>query len=201
MARRQCSIFEKPGCNFAGSSTNAGVRRLRCRCWHARVFSRAFTHPCIAAAYGHIRRRWQTTMLTLAFFASSLVLGAVLAYHRCAARAWIAIFVFLLSLAWWACGWSMPLAMASALLAAIAAVSYPGPLRRRLISRPLLQRFRRALPQISATEREALDAGTVWWDGELLSGDPDWRRLRALPSPRLNAEEQAFLDDEKSFKG
>jgi acyl-CoA dehydrogenase len=68
------------------------------------------------------------------------------------------------------------------------------PLRRRLFSEPLLGWFRRVLPTVSQTEQEALDAGTVWWDGELFSGRPDWSRLLAMPPPRLSAEEQAFLD-------
>jgi acyl-CoA dehydrogenase len=66
-------------------------------------------------------------------------------------------------------------------------------LRRRLISAPVLAWFRRALPQVSQTEQEALDAGTVWWDGELFSGQPDWGKLLALPKPELSAEEKAFL--------
>ena len=68
------------------------------------------------------------------------------------------------------------------------------PLRRALITAPLLKPFKRALPQMSATEREALEAGTVWWEGELFSGRPNWTRLHELPAPRLSAEEQAFLD-------
>jgi acyl-CoA dehydrogenase len=75
-----------------------------------------------------------------------------------------------------------------------AAVLSVPPLRRALISDPLLHWFRKALPQISQTEQEALDAGTVWWDGELFSGKPDWNKLLAIPKPRLSAEEQAFLD-------
>jgi acyl-CoA dehydrogenase len=47
------------------------------------------------------------------------------------------------------------------------------PLRRAVISAPILKIFRKVLPQISATEQEAIDAGTVWWDGELFSGHPD----------------------------
>jgi len=68
------------------------------------------------------------------------------------------------------------------------------PLRKALISRPFLRAYLRLLPTMSATEREALEAGTVWWDGELFSGNPDWSRLRANPPARLSAEEQAFLD-------
>ena len=68
------------------------------------------------------------------------------------------------------------------------------PLRKALISRPFLRAYLRLLPKMSDTEREALEAGTVWWDGELFSGNPDWSKLRANPPPRLSAEEQAFLD-------
>src|SRR5258708_5068134 len=47
---------------------------------------------------------------------------------------------------------------------------------------------------MSNTEREALEAGTAWWDGELFSGNPDWSKLSANPTASLSAEEQAFLD-------
>ena len=69
-------------------------------------------------------------------------------------------------------------------------------LRRAVISAPILKIFRKVLPQISATEQEAIDAGTVWWDGELFSGHPDWNKLLAFPKCSLSAEEQAFLDNE-----
>ncbi len=68
------------------------------------------------------------------------------------------------------------------------------PLRKAVISRPFLRAYLRLLPKMSTTEREALEAGTVWWDGELFSGKPDWSKLRAIPPPRLSAEEQDFLD-------
>ncbi len=68
------------------------------------------------------------------------------------------------------------------------------PLRRWLISRRFLRVYKRMLPPMSDTEREALEAGTVWWDGELFSGGPDWKKLLAMPPPRLSDEEQAFLD-------
>ena len=80
------------------------------------------------------------------------------------------------------------------LIAAAAIVVGVAPLRRRLLSDPMLGWFRKVLPQVSQTEQEALDAGTVWWDGELFSGRPDWKRLLAYPKPTLTAEEQAFLD-------
>jgi acyl-CoA dehydrogenase len=77
---------------------------------------------------------------------------------------------------------------------AIAAVLNIVPLRRLLISNQVLAIFRRILPDMSQTEKEAIDAGTVWWDADLFSGKPDWNKLLAIPQPKLSAEEQAFLD-------
>ncbi len=68
------------------------------------------------------------------------------------------------------------------------------PLRIALISRPFMRAYRRLLPPMSDTERDALEAGTVWWEGELFTGNPDWRKLHGAAPPRLSAEEQAFLD-------
>lgn len=67
-------------------------------------------------------------------------------------------------------------------------------LRRKLIGDPCLRLFRKIMPRLSETEREALEAGTVWWDAELFSGRPNWKKLLATPAPTLTAEEQAFLD-------
>ena len=67
-------------------------------------------------------------------------------------------------------------------------------LRRTYVSRRLLNVYRRMLPTMSKTEQDALEAGNVWWEGELFSGMPDWRKLNRLPAPKLTDEEQAFLD-------
>jgi len=80
------------------------------------------------------------------------------------------------------------------IVAALAAVAFVPPLRRALLTNALLGLYRRILPDMSPTEKEAIDAGTVWWDGELFSGAPDWNKLLAIPEPVLSAEEQAFLD-------
>lgn len=68
------------------------------------------------------------------------------------------------------------------------------PIRRNLLSRPLLALFRKIMPEISETEEEALLAGTSWWEAELFSGQPHWETITSLPSPELSAEEQRFLD-------
>ncbi len=72
--------------------------------------------------------------------------------------------------------------------------SHGQPWRMRWISDPMLKLFRRVTPKMSQTEREALDAGSVWWDGELFSGRPNWKKLHQLPEPHLSEEEQAYLN-------
>ncbi len=68
------------------------------------------------------------------------------------------------------------------------------PLRRLLISDRLFGWFKKSLPRMSSTEREALEAGTVWWDAEIFSGRPRWRKLLKTPSPQLSEREQNFVD-------
>jgi len=66
--------------------------------------------------------------------------------------------------------------------------------RRDFISKPIFRWAGRALPQLSATEREAIEAGDVWWDADLFGGNPDWTKLLNFPPARLSTQEQAFLD-------
>lgn len=80
--------------------------------------------------------------------------------------------------------------------AVAAAVLNVALVRRYLVSAPvmgLLARLR-FLPTISDTERDAIEAGTVWVDGELFSGRPDFERLLSEDYPELTPREQAFLD-------
>jgi len=68
------------------------------------------------------------------------------------------------------------------------------PLRRALLSNRLYDWFGTVMPPMSDTEREALESGTVWWDAELFSGRPRWKKLLKTPAPSISAEEQAFVD-------
>lgn len=68
------------------------------------------------------------------------------------------------------------------------------PFRLDYLSKRLLAFYKSVSPEMSTTEQEAIDAGTVWWDGELFSGKPDWQKLHGISQPKLTAEEQAFLD-------
>ncbi len=90
--------------------------------------------------------------------------------------------------------WLAVVILGIALIAGIV-ISFP-PLRRRLLGPLLLSVYRRRMPPMSQTERDAIDAGTVWWEGDLFSGRPDWDRFLAFPPPRLTSEEQSFLDNE-----
>jgi acyl-CoA dehydrogenase len=78
--------------------------------------------------------------------------------------------------------------------AAIASIFLNKPWRKKLVSNRVLAYFRRSLPSMSQTEKDALEAGTVWWDGDLFSGKPDWNKLLDFPVQRLSAEEEAFIN-------
>ena len=68
------------------------------------------------------------------------------------------------------------------------------PLRKRVVTRPFMKTYLKLLPAMSQTEKEALEAGTVWWDGELFTGAPRWEKLLTSQVPRLSPAEQAFID-------
>ncbi len=86
--------------------------------------------------------------------------------------------------------WAVVLWVVFAPLAALNVES----LRREYLTQPLLDIFRTMVPSLSRTERDALESGSVWWEGELFSGIPDWSKLTQLPAPKLTDDEQAFLD-------
>ena len=134
-------------------------------------------------------------MATFLWIAGLLALAWALAYWSASRWAWAgAIGAWLVALS--TVGAFPPLARGAlwTVFGAAAVVFLIPSLRRALVSDPLLGWFRKVLPQVSQTEQEALDAGTVWWDGDLFSGNPDWAKLLAVPRPSLTAEEQAFLD-------
>ena len=133
-------------------------------------------------------------LIAIAWALSLLGVALVLAYRR--AVLWLSCCVLV---AWLACHWAFagaPLwwnALLSVPFAALLLLNFR-PLRLLLVSRPFLKAYRRLLPPMSSTEREALDAGTVWWDGELFTGGPSWEKLMSAKAPALTAAEQAFID-------
>ena len=127
--------------------------------------------------------------------AAAAALVWILAFVRASAPACtIGIGAFLGALTLWSGAGGHTKATLWTLFLVVVSLLVVPQLRRALISDPLLYWFRKALPQVSQTEQEALDAGTVWWDGELFSGRPDWNKLFGTPKPRLSPDEQAFLE-------
>ncbi|NZA28282.1 acyl-CoA dehydrogenase [Luteimonas sp. SJ-92] len=123
-----------------------------------------------------------------------LLVGAFAAYHRLRLAVWAAL-TFTALLACWLLGaHSVATAVAAAIAALIAVPLLIPAIRRPLITRPLLGFYLKILPPLSETERTALEAGTVGFEGELFSGRPDWQVLLDQPKAELSAEEQAFLD-------
>ena len=125
----------------------------------------ALAGVALALAYRRVDLRTATAALGLAIVACIVLAGA-----------W-----------WW---WDLLLLAAWAGMLALNFTE----LRCEHVTAPLLRFYRTLVPHISDTEREALEAGTVWWDGELFTGLPDWSKLEALPPPQLSAAERAFLE-------
>jgi acyl-CoA dehydrogenase len=130
----------------------------------------------------------------LCWCVGTLVIVMWLAYRRVSLAA-STLTLALLTLAYWilgesAEGWKIAASVPVFLLALLNLRA----LRVRLITRPFLKAYLRMLPTMSSTEREALEAGTVWWDGELFTGGPDWKKLMSASAPALRADERAFLD-------
>ena len=125
-----------------------------------------------------------------------LIVGvAWLAHRRVAplpAMGVVAVYLLAMGLFSHAPGWLLGIFWI--LLAVPAALLLLPDMRRKVFTAPLFNWFQKTLPPMSQTERDAIDAGTVWWDGELFSGRPDWNQLLAYPKAQLTEEEQAFID-------
>jgi len=128
---------------------------------------------------------------TLIWFASAIILSWFMAYTRAALTTYTFVFTILMiigsvfnviSFAGWV--------FFAALAIPLNVVSF----RKEYISKPLLKLFKGIMPEMSRTEKEAIDAGTTWFEADLFRGNPDWTKLHNYPKPRLSAEEQAFLD-------
>jgi len=133
-------------------------------------------------------------MSALLPFLVVLLVIAVAAYHRWS----LAVFCAVAAAALVAVGLSglAPIAnwIVAGLLAVVVLPLLLTPIRQNLVTAPLLKFYTKILPPLSDTERTALEAGTVGFEGELFSGAPDWQQLLSQPKPTLTAEEQAFLD-------
>src|SRR5512140_1164002 len=136
-------------------------------------------------------------MLTLLWLIAVLVAALALAYVNASGLVITVATAVALAVAWGA--HLLPPWLALLLAAAFVLLAIPlnvVSLRRQLISEGVLKSFRPILPPMSQTEREAIEAGSVWCDGELFSGKPDWKKLLDSHRPTLTAEEKSFIDNE-----
>jgi len=131
-------------------------------------------------------------MSVLAWSLVLLTAALTLAYRRAPLTAWFVVGALALLVETFQRG-AAPMLGWSLWLVALLLLWFR-PVRRRLLTAPLLSWFRKVLPPMSDTEQVALEAGTVWWDRELFSGRPDLGALLDYPAPALSAEERAFLD-------
>jgi acyl-CoA dehydrogenase len=128
---------------------------------------------------------------------STITIVWYLAYQGAGAGLWIAVlisslvaFTLTTDIQWYI---STPLWLVAAALILVLGIPH---MRQRLVTARLLKQFRKVMPAMSTTEREALEAGSVWWDAELFSGRPNWEKLLNTPRPHLANQEQNFLDNQ-----
>ncbi len=128
-------------------------------------------------------------------FLMLLITTLLSAYLRLSLKAWTALTaaVLLGCMVFFDSGWLASLLISTLFLIPAVALNVPG-IRQQYLSRSFMQFYKKSLPNISETERVALEAGTVGWDGELFSGKPDYRKLHALNKPELSSEEKDFLE-------
>ena len=129
-----------------------------------------------------------TTTLTL--FGVILVIGAM-AYRR--ASLFTATLATAAALAAGALYGHVPL-LVWVLFAVIAIPLNLVEFRRNQLTKPLFKIYKSIMPEMSRTEKEAIEAGTTWWEADLFAGNPNWKKLHAIPVSTLSAEEQAFMD-------
>ena len=122
-----------------------------------------------------------------------LVAFLILAYNGKAWWGWLVGLLFAFGAWYLAAPNSLTLLVLAVISAAI--LSFFGlPVLRRILSARLMKLMQSVLPTIGETEEAVLQAGTVWWEADLFSGSPEWRKLIDFKLPALSAEEQAFLE-------
>jgi len=134
-------------------------------------------------------------MITFAWISLFLVTLLTLWYHRASLVVWSIGLVALLAVV--SVFSQLHVATITILWIVLAAIFIPLnilPLRRQFLSRRIIRIYRKLMPTMSDTEKEALTAGSVGWTADLFSGMPDWDKLHKIPAAKISEEEQAFLD-------
>ncbi|TNG03502.1 MAG: acyl-CoA dehydrogenase, partial [Gammaproteobacteria bacterium] len=117
-----------------------------------------------------------------------------MAYHRLPLWSWAVVIISSGWSIWWFVYPNIFILITMIALTAGLTMLIALPVRRTIVTRPAFGIFRKKVPVMSETERQALEAGDTWWDGELFTGKPNWKSLLDTPAPQLTQEEKAFLD-------
>ncbi len=130
------------------------------------------------------------------FFVLLIVLTIAFIWFRMSMQTWLiaATVVMGVGLVTGTTNWILSIVMLLVTTPLLILLYFAPELRRKLLTDPLYKVVKGSMPPISPTEQEAIDAGTVWWDAELFSGEPHWDKLMSLPKPMLNQEERAFIE-------
>jgi acyl-CoA dehydrogenase len=131
-----------------------------------------------------------TTLIALAAVWALAFVGAPLLVWTAA------IGVFLVALKALGLIGTIAFAISGTIFVALALLLNLRPLRRAVLTAPIFAAFKKVLPEMSSTEREALEAGDTWWEAEMFRGRPDWSKLLDFKYTELTPEEQSFLDNE-----
>ena len=123
----------------------------------------------------------------------SLLLGAFYLRHSRFIFVFIGLFIWLLLDVLGATG-SVAIIIAAIIAGAGLLLQLNPALRKSLITDRLFEVAAKVLPRMSETEKTALEAGTVWFDGDIFSGNLDWDKLNRSPAFALSNDEQTFVD-------
>src|SRR5262245_18713525 len=133
-------------------------------------------------------------MSGLVFIMVFLITFVVLAYQRASLIIWTISFVLLLILTSQFHGVTASVIISWLIILAIFVPLNVKRWRRRFISKPLLRFYCQVMPTMSRTEREAISARTITWEGDLFRGYPNWKKLLSHAPAKLTEEEKAFIN-------
>lgn len=131
----------------------------------------------------------------MAWIFAFLVITTALAYNRASLKVWtLSLTIFLVLLTRFSSFSVFSQALFWILFLGIVIPLNISKLRFKYLSKPILTMYRKMMPTMSNTEREALTAGSVGWEGDIFRGNPNWEKLLTFPRPTLSAEELDFIN-------
>lgn len=132
----------------------------------------------------------------IAFFVALILLTVSFVWFSMSMKSWLITTTVVMGAGLFTgiTNWFLSLVTLLVIVPLLIGLFYAPDLRRKYLTGPLYKMVKAAMPPISQTEQDAIDAGTVWWDAELFAGKPDWGKLMTLPKPMLNQEERAFIE-------